>query len=123
METGFQGRSAITELLVVDEVFRDAVLQKMPTRQLQTVATNQGMLTMWQNGLNRRRISDAKKKLHEPGSKRHSAPKHSPILARVSQRKGDGRLILQARPFSLFYGSRAHSFTRRKSAHESGVSP
>jgi type II secretory ATPase GspE/PulE/Tfp pilus assembly ATPase PilB-like protein len=53
METGFQGRTAITELLVVDEVFRDAVLQKMPTRQLQTVATNQGMLTMWQNGLNR----------------------------------------------------------------------
>jgi type II secretory ATPase GspE/PulE/Tfp pilus assembly ATPase PilB-like protein len=53
METGFHGRTAITELLVVDEVFRDAVLQKMPTRQLQTVATNQGMLTMWQNGLNR----------------------------------------------------------------------
>ncbi len=53
METGFQGRTAITELLVVDEVFRDAVLQKMPTRQLQTVATNQGMLTMWQNGLQR----------------------------------------------------------------------
>ena len=53
METGFQGRTAITELLVVDEVFRDAVLQKMPTRQLQAVATQQGMLTMWQNGLNR----------------------------------------------------------------------
>ena len=53
METGFQGRTAITELLVVDEVFRDAVLQKLPTRQLQTVATQQGMLTMWQNGLSR----------------------------------------------------------------------
>ena len=53
LETGFHGRTAITELLVVDEVFRDAVLQKMPTRQLQSVATQQGMLTMWQNGLNR----------------------------------------------------------------------
>src|ERR1041385_1652472 len=53
LETGFHGRTAITELLVVDEVFRDAVLQKLPTRQLQTVATQQGMLTMWQNGLNR----------------------------------------------------------------------
>lgn len=53
LETGFQGRTAITELLVVDEVFRDAVLQKLPTRQLQTVATQQGMMTMWQNGLNR----------------------------------------------------------------------
>ncbi len=53
LDTGFQGRTAITELLVVDEVFRDAVLQKLPTRQLQQVATEQGMLTMWQNGLNR----------------------------------------------------------------------
>ena len=47
------GRSAVTELLVVDEVFRDAVLQKMPTRALQQVAIQQGMQTMWQNGLRR----------------------------------------------------------------------
>lgn len=53
LDTGFHGRTAITELLVVDEVFRDAVLQKLPTRQLQQVATQQGMMTMWQNGLNR----------------------------------------------------------------------
>jgi len=53
LETGYHGRTAITELLVVDEVFRDAVLQKMPTRQLHQVATQQGMVTMWQNGLNR----------------------------------------------------------------------
>ena len=53
LQTGFHGRTAITEMLVVDEVFRDAVLQKLPTRALQQVATQQGMLTMWQNGLNR----------------------------------------------------------------------
>ena len=53
LQTGFHGRTAITEMLVVNEVFRDAVLQKLPTRQLQQVATQQGMLTMWQNGLNR----------------------------------------------------------------------
>ena len=53
LQTGFHGRSAITELLVVDEVFRDAVLQKLPTRQLQQVAVQQGILTMWQSGLNR----------------------------------------------------------------------
>ena len=53
LQTGFHGRSAITELLVVDEVFRDAVLQKLPTRQLQQVAVQQGTMTMWQNGLNR----------------------------------------------------------------------
>src|SRR5437867_64019 len=53
LNTGFKGRTAVTELLVVDEVFRDAVLQKMPTRSLQQVAMQQGMQTMWQNGLRR----------------------------------------------------------------------
>lgn len=53
LNTGFVGRSAITELLVADEVFRDAVLQKMPTRALQQVAIQQGMQTMWQSGLRR----------------------------------------------------------------------
>ncbi len=53
MHTGFKGRSAVTELLVADEVFRDAVLQKMPTRNLQQVAIQQGMTTMWNNGLRR----------------------------------------------------------------------
>ncbi len=53
LQTGFQGRTAVTELLVVDEVFRDAVLQKIPTRALQQVAIQQGMQTMWQNALHR----------------------------------------------------------------------
>jgi general secretion pathway protein E len=49
--TGFSGRTALTELLVADEVFRDAVMQKLPTRALQQVAVQQGMQTMWQNGI------------------------------------------------------------------------
>ena len=53
LNTGFFGRTAITELLVVDEVFREAVLKKMPTRALQQVAIERGMQTMWQNGLKR----------------------------------------------------------------------
>ena len=53
LATGFSGRTAVTELLVPDEVFRDAVLQKLPTRALQEVAVRQGMQTMWQNGLRR----------------------------------------------------------------------
>jgi type II secretory ATPase GspE/PulE/Tfp pilus assembly ATPase PilB-like protein len=53
LHTGFSGRSAVTELLVADEVFRDAVLQKMPTRALQQVAIKQGMRTLFQNGLQR----------------------------------------------------------------------
>ena len=51
--TGFHGRTAVTELLVPNEIFRDAALQRMPTRALQDVAIQQGMQTMWQDGLNR----------------------------------------------------------------------
>jgi len=51
--TGFSGRNAVTEMLEVDEVVRDAVLEKMPTRNLQEVAIQQGMQTLWQNGLHR----------------------------------------------------------------------
>lgn len=51
--TGFSGRTAVTELLAPDEVFRDAVLQKLPTRALQNVAIQQGLQTMWQDGLRR----------------------------------------------------------------------
>lgn len=51
--TGFAGRTAVTELLVPDEVFRGAVLQRIPTRALQEVAVQQGMQTMWQDGLKR----------------------------------------------------------------------
>jgi general secretion pathway protein E len=51
LHTGYSGRTAITELLVADEVFREAVLQKLPTRALQKVAIQQGMESMWGNGL------------------------------------------------------------------------
>jgi general secretion pathway protein E len=51
--TGFSGRTSVTELLVVDQPVRDAVMQKLPTKTLQQVAMGQGMQTMWQRGLNR----------------------------------------------------------------------
>lgn len=51
--TGFSGRTAVTEMLVADQVFRDAVMQKMSTRNLQQVAVNQGMRTLWDNGVRR----------------------------------------------------------------------
>ena len=53
LETGFSGRTALTELLVVDEVFREAVLQKLPNRALQKVASDRGMVTLWMAGLRR----------------------------------------------------------------------
>jgi type II secretory ATPase GspE/PulE/Tfp pilus assembly ATPase PilB-like protein len=51
--TGFSGRSNVTETLLVDEVIRDSVLQKMPTKRLQEIAIGQGMQTLWQTGLRR----------------------------------------------------------------------
>jgi type II secretory ATPase GspE/PulE/Tfp pilus assembly ATPase PilB-like protein len=51
--TGFSGRLPVTELLVVDEPFREAVLKKMSTSALEEIAMKQGMRTLWQNGLQR----------------------------------------------------------------------
>jgi type II secretory ATPase GspE/PulE/Tfp pilus assembly ATPase PilB-like protein len=51
--TGFSGRMPVTELLVTDEPFREAVLKKMPTSALERIAINQGMKTISQNGLHR----------------------------------------------------------------------
>lgn len=53
LETGYGGRTALTEMLEVEEPIREAVLQKTPTRALQQVAIGQGMSTFWQNGLQR----------------------------------------------------------------------
>ncbi|HEU5396554.1 MAG TPA: ATPase, T2SS/T4P/T4SS family [Verrucomicrobiae bacterium] len=49
--TGFAGRLPVTELLVVDEPFREAVMKKLPTRALEEIAIQSGMKTLWQNGL------------------------------------------------------------------------
>lgn len=51
--TGHAGRTSVTEMLVVNEILREAILQKMPTRRLQEVAVQQGMQTLWQMGLRR----------------------------------------------------------------------
>jgi type II secretory ATPase GspE/PulE/Tfp pilus assembly ATPase PilB-like protein len=53
LETGYGARTALTEMLLVNEVMRDAILQKLPTRSLQQVAIQQGMQTLWQNGMRR----------------------------------------------------------------------
>ena len=51
--TGFSGRMPVTELLVVDEPFREAILKKMPTTALEEIAIQQGMKTLLQNGIQR----------------------------------------------------------------------
>ncbi|MCF7668234.1 MAG: GspE/PulE family protein [Verrucomicrobia bacterium] len=53
METGYEGRSAITEFLLVNEAIRETVMQKRPTREIQQLAIQSGMNTLWHNGLQR----------------------------------------------------------------------
>jgi type II secretory ATPase GspE/PulE/Tfp pilus assembly ATPase PilB-like protein len=52
-QSGYAGRVPVSELLVVGEPFREAVLKKMPTSALEEIAIQQGMRTLWQNGLSR----------------------------------------------------------------------
>jgi len=52
-QTGYSGRLPVSELLVVNEPFREAVLKKLPTSALEDIAIQQGMRTLWQNGLYR----------------------------------------------------------------------
>lgn len=53
LQTGYSGRVAVTEMLVVNDVLRESILQKLPTRELADVAIEQGLQTLWQNGLRR----------------------------------------------------------------------
>ena len=49
--TGYQGRTGIHELLVVDETMRSAILQGMDASTLQAIATKAGMYTLYDDGL------------------------------------------------------------------------
>lgn len=51
--TGYSGRMPVSELLVANEPFREAVLKKVPTSALEQIAIQNGMRTLWQNGLYR----------------------------------------------------------------------
>jgi len=48
--TGFFGRTAIYEILVVDEKIKEAILKKIPSNQIKRIALSQGMQTLRQDG-------------------------------------------------------------------------
>ena len=49
--TGFSGRTSINELLVCTEPVREAVMQKRASRDIQALAEQDGMRTLWDSGL------------------------------------------------------------------------
>jgi type II secretory ATPase GspE/PulE/Tfp pilus assembly ATPase PilB-like protein len=61
--TGFGGRSSITELLTCDADVREAVMRKKPTSEIQGIAVNAGMSTLWDGGL--KMVVDRKTTLEE----------------------------------------------------------
>lgn len=56
--TGYQGRTSLAELLVVDEPVREVVIQRTATRAIAKVAIDNGMVTMWQKGIKRVLMGD-----------------------------------------------------------------
>jgi len=52
-ETGYGGRMSLTELMKVNEQIRDSVLEKRATRQIQQIAIDTGMRTLWDSGVYR----------------------------------------------------------------------
>jgi general secretion pathway protein E len=52
-QTGYSGRLPVSEFLVATEPFREGVMKKLPTSALEEIAIQQGMRTLWQNGLHR----------------------------------------------------------------------
>lgn len=49
--TGYQGRTAIYEILTISEAIRELVIRRAPSQQIKQKAVSQGMRTLRQNGL------------------------------------------------------------------------
>ncbi len=48
--TGFFGRTAIYEILLIDEAVKDLILKKVPSNQIEKIAVSKGMRTLRQDG-------------------------------------------------------------------------
>jgi len=51
MQTGFRGRTAIFEILVVDDEIKKLVLKTSDANQINELALKQGMITLQQDGI------------------------------------------------------------------------
>lgn len=50
-QTGYRGRLAINEVFVVNDEIREAIVKKAPSNELRRIATQNGMTTMIEDGL------------------------------------------------------------------------
>ncbi len=72
--TGFNGRIAIHELLVLDEGLRDAITSQMPLQELEEVARTHGMLSLRHDGFRKVRegITTIEEVFHVAGESREA---------------------------------------------------
>jgi len=49
-DTGYKGRMAIYEVVTINEAMSDAIVKRVPYDELQRIAAEQGMLSMYQDG-------------------------------------------------------------------------
>jgi len=51
--SGYEGRKGIVEMLVPTQEIRDAVMAKKPESEMQRIAIDSGMETLWEHGIRR----------------------------------------------------------------------
>jgi type II secretory ATPase GspE/PulE/Tfp pilus assembly ATPase PilB-like protein len=51
--TGYYGRMALHEVLVMDDCLRQAVLQQCERQEFSHIAVEQGMESLWQDGISK----------------------------------------------------------------------
>ena len=61
--TGFQGRTVISELLVMNDPLRSAVIVGAPTSGIKTLAIQGGMVSLFESGL--RKVRQARTTIQE----------------------------------------------------------
>lgn len=52
-QTGFKGRVAIQEMLALDDDLRKAIMSKVSSKELKSIALNKGLVTLYQDGLDK----------------------------------------------------------------------
>lgn len=53
LQSGYQGRSAVPEILLADEPFRELVLRRAPLREMREYAVEQGTISLWESAMKR----------------------------------------------------------------------
>ena len=51
--TGFHGRTALTELMIMTDTLRQLIVQRCHANEIQAQVQKEGMLTLWNSGMDK----------------------------------------------------------------------